>query len=895
MNGSQKFTYMVDIDVASAEAAAKKLQSIYQQALAQIKMPTESGQNVVAAMQAQQSQMSAAAKAGSSERVAAMQAESAAKIKQASDSSTAIIAAEKRTTAAVQQEAAARQSSLQKPQLGGELIPGFGGAQSLLSTSVAGIGIGFAAKQIVDTSLALDAQATSYKRVELAAKTLAGSQSNLNALMKTYDEATGGMVDKQTSLATVTRLMSVGFADSTEELEKFTRAVRGISVATGQNQDYIGSQLQLAIANQSTMRLDQLGLGVSEVKDRIEELRAANSELTKEQAYQEAILGLATEKYGALTTATDAQATSVEKLKVAWANWRIEAAQAVTPIVESIAEGARQVFFPDLQDIRQRLVTTNEQNRSIAQPFGLEDMGSAPLEKAIKLIDDLNKKMAEGEHVPEGYASAVRKAAEETLRFGNVGTDTARTLDAFTLVMASGAAGTMDLQTALAQAEQDTRDVAAAAEDADAKLIEFAGATRTAAGELGYLVDLAYSAGAGLDDLGDKADAVGARLAAVREMNAPINAINQQIGAGILRTGVNLSGVTGTDAAKQQIADAQGKLESQIADLKTQGIRDPTELAFRTKQLEDGLIKPMQDQIDADKEATRAREAADRKAASAWESAAKKTASEMEAAAKKMAAEFESALHDIPGLFAPSAVTAEDMDAAKGGYYQEKADEYLRRLMDEAGGGTDYANVDVKDAAKAIGMDENSAPMAIANAFKQAWASGSLWSDPTNIEKFINKDAVVRELEQKQRGEQGQNNLLNWLGLDPRIVAAAGFQGVLPGRLGGDVPADWMMNTTSGGGGGGKGDWSQASAQMQAGLGKGADSGLQQFGLDAVTTISNAMTGEQAQAQWDTLGESVGQMMTTAIETGIAGTDFVGVVVAAALAQINAALENTVP
>jgi hypothetical protein len=288
------------------------------------------------------------------------------------------------------------------------------------------------------------------------------------------------------------------------------------------------------------------------------------------------------------------------------------------------------------------------------------------------------------------------------------------------------------------------------------------------------------------------------------------------------------------------------------------------------------------------------REAADKKAASAWEAAAKKTQADMERAANAMAKEFESALKDIPGLFAPSAVTADDMAAAEAGTYKEKADEYLRRLMDEAGGGKDYANVDVKDAARAIGMDENSAPKAIAAAFKDAWASGSLWSDPTNIEKFINKDAVVRDLEERQRGQQGQNNLLNWLGLDPRIVAAAGFQGVLPGRLGGEVPADWMMNTTSGGGAG-KGDWSQASDQMQAGLGKGADSGLQQFGLDAVTTISNAMTGEQAQKQWDTLGESVGQMMTTAIETGIAGTDFVGVVVAAALEQINAALENTTP
>ena len=222
---------------------------------------------------------------------------------------------------------------------GASLLSLGGSLASFAST----FGIVFGAASIAQLGrfvLASDEMATAYARQSVAAVNLAGSQANLNSLMVAYDKATGGAVDEATALADVTRLQAVGFADSAEELTRFVTASRGISLAMGQQQDYVISQLQLAIANQSTMRLDQIGLGVSEVKQRIDELRASNSSLTTEMAYQEAVLSIAEEKYGALAESAEAQATGAERAKKEWKDLRLAIGQMVDG---SVGEGMNKL------------------------------------------------------------------------------------------------------------------------------------------------------------------------------------------------------------------------------------------------------------------------------------------------------------------------------------------------------------------------------------------------------------------------------------------------------------------------------------------------------------------------------------------------------------------------
>lgn len=212
--------------------------------------------------------------------------------------------------------AAREQRATQRAQGGGfagQFARGFAGALAPIGAAAIGGAVALGVSQAGRAALEADALATTYKRQSVAAEHLAGSQGKLNELLAAYEKATGGAVDKATALAQVTRLMAVGFADSAEELTRVTTIARGAALAMGQSQDFILSQMQLAIANQSTMRLDQIGVGVEEFNARLKQVRATNAGMTTEVAYQVTLLGLMEEKFGSLAKSQEAQATGAEK------------------------------------------------------------------------------------------------------------------------------------------------------------------------------------------------------------------------------------------------------------------------------------------------------------------------------------------------------------------------------------------------------------------------------------------------------------------------------------------------------------------------------------------------------------------------------------------------------
>lgn len=223
------------------------------------------------------------------------------------------------------------------------LLGGGGGgiAGSIASGLLGGIGVGVGGYAIANIAQGVGAdvdRATTYERQTVAARNLAGSQAKLNELLAAYATASGDAVDKVTSLENVTRLMATGFANSAPEIEKFVRATRGASIALGRPQDYVIQETQLAISNISVKRLDQIGLGISEVNERIEQLRKTNAGWTRETAFQDAVISLLDEKYGKLTKTAEGQATGVEKLRKAWADLRLEMGQAAKGPVDNFSE-----------------------------------------------------------------------------------------------------------------------------------------------------------------------------------------------------------------------------------------------------------------------------------------------------------------------------------------------------------------------------------------------------------------------------------------------------------------------------------------------------------------------------------------------------------------------------
>lgn len=240
---------------------------------------------------------------------------------------------------------------------------GGGRAGQLASNILGGLGVGvgtYAIGNAVNAAVEGEKLATSYERQEVAARKLAGGQENLNRLLAVYNKASGGAVAQTDALANTTRLLATGQAKTAAQFEKFVCGTRGASIALGTPETEVQEQTQLAIANTSKRRLDQIGLGVREVDQRIELLRKNNKGWNREMAFSEAIVDLLNEKYGTLTDTIEGQATGVEKLEKSWADLRLEMSKTVKNPVDQL--------FGGIADLLNKGVQGNTQHAKYADP-----------------------------------------------------------------------------------------------------------------------------------------------------------------------------------------------------------------------------------------------------------------------------------------------------------------------------------------------------------------------------------------------------------------------------------------------------------------------------------------------------------------------------------------------
>lgn len=324
---------------AAGQATAREINAMFQAVRTSQQLAIHQARQATSTINAQSAQVSANARAQATIQQQAARATAQVQIQQARAAAQVQIQ-QARAVAQVQiQQARAVANAQRQGQMGGQgfgrfagaALGGIGGPVGGVLGGLAGgapaIAAGLAVSAGASEAVAASQLAVAYNRQRVAAVNLAGSQGKLNELMVAYDRATGGAIDRATALADVTRLQAVGFAQSAADLERYMRGVRGASIAMGKPQDYISQEVQLAISNTSFRRLDQIGLGISEVNERMDRLRATNKNMTREMAFGDAVLGLLNEKFGTLTDSAEGQATGVERLTKAWADLRLEMGQ----------------------------------------------------------------------------------------------------------------------------------------------------------------------------------------------------------------------------------------------------------------------------------------------------------------------------------------------------------------------------------------------------------------------------------------------------------------------------------------------------------------------------------------------------------------------------------------
>jgi hypothetical protein len=233
----------------------------------------------------------------------------------------------------------------------GGLMGKGGGLGAVAGAAVGGLaggalvqGVSAVTNAIIGGIAAADELSNAYLRQNLAGKTLAGTQEELNELLEVYDKATGEALSKSKQMAGVVRLQAVGFADSKQELEQFAKAIRGISLSIGEPADYVTQNLILELFSQRGQRLDQLGLQYDDVRRRQEELMESDRTMTKQQAYQQAVLDQALDRYGLLAESTEGQASGVEQMAAAWSDFGLALSLVIKGPLDGLIERLAQVL-----------------------------------------------------------------------------------------------------------------------------------------------------------------------------------------------------------------------------------------------------------------------------------------------------------------------------------------------------------------------------------------------------------------------------------------------------------------------------------------------------------------------------------------------------------------------
>lgn len=189
---------------------------------------------------------------------------------------------------------------------------------------------GFAIQQAVKFAAEMAQLNTQVERSAYAFEHFSGGAAQAAANMRAVQRASGGTLTTLEAQNVAVVGLTQKLASNSQELEKMTRIARGIVSVSPIIHDVetAFSQLGLTIANQSMLRLDQLGTSAVEVRAKMNELKAETKGLTDEQAFSDALMSILENKFNDLTSAAINQASGLEVLRKAWIDYRITAAES---------------------------------------------------------------------------------------------------------------------------------------------------------------------------------------------------------------------------------------------------------------------------------------------------------------------------------------------------------------------------------------------------------------------------------------------------------------------------------------------------------------------------------------------------------------------------------------
>lgn len=205
-----------------------------------------------------------------------------------------------------------------------------------LGTAIGGVVAAISLNEVINFASNLNAMGIEASQVNARFTALASPLGDVEQIMGRLREATLGVADDTTLQQGANMLLSMGIAESPEELENIIGMITRLKDPTDSLSDAINN-FGLMMANQSVLRLDSFGLSSGRVRQRINELLESGQALNREEAFKMATLEEGERAILRLGNSAEMAGTSMARLQTDIENAMSSAAVNFSQGVEGLA------------------------------------------------------------------------------------------------------------------------------------------------------------------------------------------------------------------------------------------------------------------------------------------------------------------------------------------------------------------------------------------------------------------------------------------------------------------------------------------------------------------------------------------------------------------------------
>lgn len=207
-------------------------------------------------------------------------------------------------------------------------------AFSGLASSVTGMITAYAGMKGIQAVAEMVQLGEGANKAENAFRALTSGIGDYNTLMTRLRTVTLGVADDMTLQQGASRLLSMGIATNADELSRLSEMAVKLGGAMGKDAANAMQDFALLLANNSVRRLDNFGISVDAVKQKMDELKKQGMETG--EAFKMATLEVGQQTMERLGSAAEAAATPLDRLITRVQNFGQDFAQNVATAVNGI-------------------------------------------------------------------------------------------------------------------------------------------------------------------------------------------------------------------------------------------------------------------------------------------------------------------------------------------------------------------------------------------------------------------------------------------------------------------------------------------------------------------------------------------------------------------------------